>query len=190
MMKKFMALMMSMMLVLSLAACGGTEETVSDAAPVESVAEDVAESVEEDTAVETTVEEEIASEEEADTVSSLWDLANAETPDLAGTTWSFVGGCLDGVEMEQEELDYTLEQYGGKLDLAFAEDGTVQMVQGAGAWDGTYEYLEDGGISMNIDADGTALNYTGIFSMVGDQLVLMLLNAGDAEGLNGLYFVQ
>ena len=120
----------------------------------------------------------------------VWDLANAETPDLAGTTWSFVGGCLDGVEMEQEELDYTLEQYGGKLDLAFAEDGTVQMVQGAGAWDGTYEYLEDGGISMNIDADGTALNYTGIFSMVGDQLVLMLLNAGDAEGLSGLHFVQ
>ena len=62
MMKKFMALMMSMMLVLSLAACGDTEETASDAAPVESVAEDVAESVEEDAAVETTVEEEIASE--------------------------------------------------------------------------------------------------------------------------------
>lgn len=179
-MKKFMALMMSMMLVLSLTACGDTEETTSDAAPVESVAEDVGESV----------EEEIASEEEADTVSSLWDLANAETPDLAGTTWSLVGGCLDGVEMEQEDLDATLEMYGGKLELAFAEDGTAQMVQGAGAWDGTYEYLEDGGISMNIDADGTALDYTGIFSMVGDQLVLMLLNAGDDEGLNGLYFVQ
>ena len=118
MMKKFMALMISMMLVLSLTACGDTEETTSDAASVESVAEDVAESV----------EEEIASEEEADTVSSLWDLANAETPDLAGTTWSLVGGCLDGVEMEQEDLDATLEMYGGKLELAFAEDGTVQMV--------------------------------------------------------------
>ncbi len=187
-MKKIMALMMSMMLVLSLAACGDTEETTSDASPVESVAEDVAESVEEDVAE--SVEEEIASEEEADTVSSLWDLANAETPDLAGTTWSFVGGCLDGVEMEQEDLDATLEMYGGKLELAFAEDGTAQMVQGAGALDGTYEYLEDGGISMNIDAAGTALDYTGIFSMVGDQLVLMLLNAGDDEGLNGLYFVQ
>ena len=103
-MKKFMALMMSMMLVLSLAACGDTEEVAGDAAPVESVAEDVAESVEEEAVVDTDVEEEIASEEEADTISSLWDLANAEIPDLAGTTWGFTGGCMDGVEMEQEDL--------------------------------------------------------------------------------------
>ena len=72
-MKKFMALMMSMMLVLSLAACGDTEDVAGDAAPVESVAEDVAESVEEEAVVDTDVEEEIASEEEADTISSLWD---------------------------------------------------------------------------------------------------------------------
>ena len=136
-MKKFMALMMSMMLALALVACGGdtTEEVVSDAAPVESVAEDVAESVEEDAAVETTVEEEIESEEDANVISSLWDLANAEIPDLAGTTWGFTGGCIDGVEMEQEDLDSTLEMYGGSLDLVFAEDGTVQMVQGAGSFD-------------------------------------------------------
>lgn len=189
-MKKFMALMMSMMLVLSLAACGDTEEVAQDAAPVESVAEDVAESVEEEAVVDTDVEEEIASEEEADSVSSLWDLANAETPDLAGTTWSFTGGCLDGVEMEQEDLDATLEMYGGSLDLVFAEDGTVQMVQGGGAWDGTYEYVEDGGITMDVDASGTALSYNGIFSMVGDQLVLILMDANSTDGLNGLYFVQ
>ena len=178
-MKKFMALMMSMMLVLSLAACGDTEEVAGDAAPVESVAEDVAESV----------EEEIASEEEADTISSLWDLANAEIPDLAGTTWGFTGGCIDGVEMEQEDLDSTLEMYGGSLDLVFAEDGTVQMVQGAGAWDGTYEYAEDG-ITMDVDANGTALSYNGIFSMIGDQLVLILMDANNTDGLTGLYFVQ
>lgn len=52
-MKKFMALMMSMMLVLSLAACGDTEDVAGDAAPVESVAEDVAESVEEEAVVDT-----------------------------------------------------------------------------------------------------------------------------------------
>ena len=93
-MKKFMALMMSMMLVLSLAACGDTEEVAGDAAPVESVAEDVAESVEEEAVVDTDVEEEIASEEEADTISSLWDLANAEIPDLAGTTWILLWKCM------------------------------------------------------------------------------------------------
>lgn len=189
-MKKFMALMMSMMLVLSLAACGDTEDVAGDAAPVESVAEDVAESVEEEAVVDTDVEEEIASEEEADTISSLWDLANAEIiPDLAGTTWGFTGGCIDGVEMEQEDLDSTLEMYGGSLDLVFAEDGTVQMVQGAGAWDGTYEYAEDG-ITMDVDASGTALSYNGIFSMIGDQLVLILMDANNTDGLSGLYFVQ
>ena len=188
-MKKFMALMMSMMLVLSLAACGDTEGVAGDAAPVESVAEDVAESVEEEAVVDTDVEEEIASEEEADTISSLWDLANAEIPDLAGTTWGFTGGCIDGVEMEQEDLDSTLEMYGGSLDLVFAEDGTVQMVQAEGAFDGTYEYAEDG-ITMDVDANGTALSYNGIFSMIGDQLVLILMDANNTDGLSGLYFVQ
>lgn len=91
--------------------------------------------------------------------------------------------------MEQEDLDSTLEMYGGSLDLVFAEDGTVQMVQGAGAWDGTYEYAEDG-ITMDVDASGTALSYNGIFSMIGDQLVLILMDANNTDGLSGLYFVQ
>ena len=44
---------------------------------------------------------------------SLWELPQADTPDMSNTVWSFAGGYIDGGEMTQAEMDESLAAYGG-----------------------------------------------------------------------------
>lgn len=39
---------------------------------------------------------------------SLWELPQADTPDMSNTVWSFAGGYIDGGEMTQAEMDESL----------------------------------------------------------------------------------
>ena len=112
-----------------------------------------------------------------------------EIPDLSGTEWNFAGGMIDGVEMEEEDLNATLETYGGTLQLVFGEDGAVTMVQGGGNAEGTYEYSDDNtAIKMTLDFGGTEVTYAGFLSEVGDTVTL--IDMSDLNGYDGLYFVQ
>ena len=112
-----------------------------------------------------------------------------EIPDLSGTEWNFAGGMIDGVEMEKEDLNATLETYGGTLQLVFGEDGAVTMVQGGGNAEGTYEYSDDNtAIKMTLDFGGTEVTYAGFLSEVGDTVTLIAMS--DMNGYDGLYFVQ
>ena len=36
---------------------------------------------------------------------SLWELPQADTPDMSNTVWSFAGGYIDGGEMTQAEME-------------------------------------------------------------------------------------
>lgn len=111
-----------------------------------------------------------------------------EAPDLSGTAWNFAGGLVDGVEMEQSDLDEVLAMYGGTLQFVFNEDGTAQMVQGGGVLEGTYEYLEGEAVGVIFDYNGTELRYACVFTDVSGQLVLMAMD--DGVGTMGMYFVQ
>ena len=50
---------------------------------------------------------------------SLWELPQADTPDMSNTVWSFAGGYIDGSEMTQAEMDESLAAYGGTLAEMF-----------------------------------------------------------------------
>ena len=167
--KKTMAFAMVMAMGMAFAGCGGEEAEV-----VEEPAET------------TEVETEETGEEVAG--ASVYDMPLTEAPDLSDTAWVFSGGLLDGVEMEQSDLDETLEMYGGTLQFVFNADGTAQMVQGGGTLDGAYEYLENECMQVVFDYNGSELKYGCVFADLDGMTVLMAMP--DATGANALYFVQ
>ena len=182
MMKKLLAVSLSTMMVLSMSACGGSDSSADTTAAQETEAE---------VTVETEAETEAETEELPDLVdvegATIWDILRVETPDLTNTSWGLSGGYIAGEEMTQEDLDQTLEQYGGQLDFNFGEDGQAQMVQGGGTMEGTYEYLDDG-VSVVFDNQGAELPYTCLFTEMNDTLVLVAVP--DESGTSGLYFSQ
>lgn len=101
---------------------------------------------------------------------SLWELPQADTPDMSNTVWSFAGGYIDGSEMTQAEMDESLEAYGGTLN-------------------GTYQYLDDGSVGVIFDYNGEELRYACIFTWT-DEDELLMVAISDAEGADGVYFVQ
>lgn len=193
-MKKILAILLSLMLALSITACGGEEETaeVAEAVEEEVVEEAVEEAIEEEAVEEEVVEEEVVEEdvveeEATEYTGGLFDLPLAETPDLPGTTWSLAGAMIDGVELEAEQLENeVLPLYGGQLDFAFHEDG-AQIVQGNGTLDGECTYMDEGALVL-IEHEGETLQYACVFTEIEGTVVMIALT--DETGINGLYFVQ
>jgi len=194
-MKKLLAILLSLMLALSITACGGEEETaeVAEAVEEEVVEEEAVEEaieeevVEEEVVEEEVVEEEVVEEEATEYTGGLFDLPLAETPDLPGTTWSLAGAMIDGVELETEQLENeVLPLYGGQLDFAFHEDG-AQIVQGNGTLDGECTYMDEGALVL-IEHEGEILQYACVFTEIEGTVVMIALT--DETGINGLYFVQ
>ena len=179
---KTFACVMGLVLALSLTACGEEEvivENTNEEVTQEVQTQEVAEAPAETTA-------EAATEAEG---GPLLQVAVMEIPDLSGTEWNFAGGMIDGVEMEEEDLNASLEAYGGTLQIVFGEDGTATMVQGVGNAEGTYEYSDDNtAIKMTFDFGGTEITYAGFLSEVGDTVTLIAMS--DMNGYDGLYFVQ
>ena len=101
---------------------------------------------------------------------SLWELPQADTPDMSNTVWSFAGGYIDGGEMTQAEMDESLAAYGGTLN-------------------GTYQYLDDGSVGVIFDYNGEELRYACIFTWT-DEGELLMVAISDVEGADGIYFVQ
>ena len=165
--RKVLAMMMSLTLAMAVTACGGSD-TETDAA---------------DTAVEETVDDTAeADEAEAEDVA-------AEAPDVAGTTWHFVGAMLDGEELDAETATGVLDQnYGGTLDMVFDEDGNATMEQGGGNLTGTYEYVDEYTLLVSLDNSGSTLNYACAFAEDEDGVTMVLMN--DDTGYNGIYFMQ
>ena len=184
--KKYFACAMGLVLALSLTACGEEEVIVENTNEEVSVAVQTQEATEAPTE---TVAETVAETGTEAEGGPLLQVAVMEIPDLSGTEWNFAGGMIDGVEMEEEDLNATLETYGGTLQLVFGEDGAVTMVQGGGNAEGTYEYSDDNtAIKMTLDFGGTEVTYAGFLSEVGDTVTLIAMS--DMNGYDGLYFVQ
>ena len=169
-MKKIVALMTSLVMAASLAACGEEEVVVDDSV---------------NSSVERSVEE--GGQDTTEGSFNVLDLPGVEGPDVRNTTWSFAGGCEDGVPLTEERAYAALEAYGGTLQLVFDEEDGVQMVQGGGTLAGTYQTNEDSSVLLTFDNNGSELVYLCVFADIDG---LTMIAVPDDTGLNGLYFVE
>ena len=145
--RKVLAMMMSLTLAMAVTACGGSD-TETDAADT-AVEETVDDTAEADEAEAEDVAAEDATEEAEEDLGPLYSIEAAVAPDVAGTTWHFVGAMLDGEELDAETATGVLDQnYGGTLDMVFDEDGNATMEQGGGNLTGTYEYVDEYTLSL------------------------------------------
>ena len=107
-MKKFLALLLSLMMVLSLAACGGSDDTsddTADPAPTE------------DTTPDDTADTETP-EDTGEKFNLMTDITRIDPPELEGTTWNFAGGYLDGEEMDDDDAPIRLRRGWRNADRA------------------------------------------------------------------------
>lgn len=105
-------------------------------------------------------------------------------------TWSLCGGVSNDTEWTEDDLNATLEMYGGKLDVAIGADGSAQMVQGGGTLSGACQPVDaDGavGLYMTIDSNGTTLEYAGDLLSTEDGDILLSLTP---DGVTSMYFIQ
>ena len=182
--KKLVGLMLSGMLVLSLAACGG-DDAAADSTTVSTQAEV---STTSDTVAEEVTTEEVTVDDSTDSDGILYHLTMEEIPDLADTTWDFAGGMINGTEMTEDEFNTALSStYGGQLSFVFDGNGNAQMVQGGGSLNGTYEVRDDGLVAVVFDNNGSDLIYACFFT---DMDGLTMIALSDDSGNNGVYFAQ
>ena len=107
--------------------------------------------------------------------------------EFAGTTFSFAGGQVDGVEMEEEDANVVLEVYGGALKVEFPGGNSANLVQGGGTLPGTYTVLDDGGsINFAFELNGTSYDYVGALTMV-DEATPVLVFVSTAEPTTAFY---
>lgn len=192
-MKKFLALLLSFMLVLSLAACGDTKEDTSDPEPSTKAKTEDVDSSSDDKDIETENEAAAGEVEVGDDLTNfLSQLSLVQPTDaIVGTGWEFSGGMIDGTEMNEEDAAQSLEVYGGKLNIIFDDDENVSMVQGGGTLKGVFGVTEDNENVLGLiftDAAGSQVIYAGLLAEVDDTLVLMLFP--DGSGKNAIYFTQ
>lgn len=105
-------------------------------------------------------------------------------------TWSLCGGVSNDTVWTEDDLNATLQMYGGKLDVVIGADGSAQMVQGGGTLSGTCQPVDaDGavGLYMTIDASGTTLEYAGDLLATEDGGIVLSLTP---DGVTSMYFIQ
>lgn len=193
-MKKFFALLLSFVMVLSLAACGDDKEdktekkSSSDTENVDSSLDDDDDSETENDAGTGTVADEVEVSE--DLINFLSQVTIVEPTDFVDTGWEFSGGMVDGIEMDEAQAAQNLEDCGGQLNIIFNDDENVSLVQGNGTLEGIYGPTDNESVIGFVFADdaGNTEVYAGLFTEVDEQVVLMLFP--DGSGKNAVYFTQ
>ena len=171
--KKLLACLLALVMVLSLVACGGdtTDDVDTDPQPTEDVDQQP------DTGDEQT------SPEGQSLLEILSDRFVA-VPELADTTWTFIGGYMQGVQLTEENTADILSQMDDLYQFQFIDDTTVALTEGLDTiTEGTYEVTEDG---MNAKIVVGDVTYAGTFIEQEDGYVMVALL--DGTGMNALYF--
>lgn len=196
-MKKLLVLMLSLMLVLSLAACGDEDSKTDDkkvsnenrnSDKKDSAAGDN-DSVKSDSDNQPGTDVESGSAEES-IAEFLKDVTLMEVPSwLPDSGWELVGARLDGEELGQSAKESVLAQYGGMLMIIFGDtESDVRMLQGSGTLEGSCQRMEDEyTVAMTFADDGSELNYTAVFinPKPGYRYMLLFL---DESAKNVYYF--
>ena len=177
-MKKFLSLLLVMVMLFSmsmLVACGGETADVDDgSAPVVDGNVDATTTPTEGESTTTTTTAANASP----FPEALTDVAAIPVPTgLDYTMWTLSGGMVDGVEMEEADVQAILDACGGTLMFMFEYENSAQLINGNGPIEGTYSVVAEG---YFIDAVFTGdYSYYGVFTTVEDVPVLILSNKND-----------
>lgn len=104
-------------------------------------------------------------------------------PELADTSWSFIGGCVDGKMMTEDEVAATLSQLDDYYMFYFNDESTVTLYEGADtATTGTYSAANE--TTVKIEVGG--VTYAAVFAEgENGPIMVALLNS---TGTNALIF--
>lgn len=172
-MKKFLSIVLALFLVLSIgfvmSACGDDAATDTDAQATEST--------ENKDSTDMTAKDFLPE--------ALKNATAYEIADVSLTGWQLAGGMIDGVEMEQADLDSLNSTAGGYIQYVFADDKKVQMVTPLNSLEGTYTIESENPIVHMVFPE---IEYYGIFTVVGEQTVFMI--ADPKQPGSALYLTQ
>ena len=104
-------------------------------------------------------------------------------PELVDTSWSFIGGCVDGKMMTEDEVAATLSQLDDYYMFYFNDETTVTLYEGADtATTGTYSAANE--TTVKIEVGG--VTYAAVFAEgENGPIMVALLNS---TGTNALIF--
>ena len=160
--KKLLAILLAAVMLLALAACGDEPAPTPDPDPTPAVTPEGG--------------------DEPQSVLTMFTFMDA-TPELVDTSWSFIGGCVDGKMMTEDEVAAALSQLDDYYMFYFNDESTVTLYQGNDtAPEGTYSAVND--TTVKIEVEG--VTYAAVFAEgeYGPLLVAML----DSTGTNALVF--
>lgn len=160
--KKLLAILLAAVMLLALAACGDEPAPTPDPdlPPVENP----------------------DGNNEPQSVLTMYTFMDA-TPELVDTSWSFIGGCVDGKMMTEDEVSATLSQLDDYYMFYFNDESTVTLYEGADtATTGTYSAANE--TTVKIEVGG--VTYAAVFAEGENGPVMVaLLNS---TGTNALIF--
>ncbi len=160
--KKLLAILLAAVMMLALAACGDEPAPTPDPdlPPVETP----------------------DGGNEPQSVLTMFTFMDA-TPELVDTSWSFIGGCVDGVMMTEDQVAATLSQLDDYYMFYFNDESTVTLYEGADtATTGTYSAANE--TTVKIEVGG--VTYAAVFAEgENSPIMVALLNS---TGTNALIF--
>lgn len=160
--KKLLAILLAAVMMLALAACGDEPAPTPDPDP--------------------TPVENPDGNNEPQSVLTMFTFMDA-TPELVDTSWSFIGGCVDGVMMTEDQVAATLSQLDDYYMFYFNDESTVTLYEGADtATTGTYSAANE--TTVKIEVGG--VTYAAVFAEgENGPIMVALLNS---TGTNALIF--
>lgn len=160
--KKLLAILLAAVMLLALAACGDEPAPTPDPdlPPVENP----------------------DGNNEPQSVLTMFTFMDA-TPELVDTSWSFIGGCVDGKMMTEDQVAATLSQLDDYYMFYFNDESTVTLYEGADtATTGTYSAANE--TTVKIEVGG--VTYAAVFAEgENGPIMVALLNS---TGTNALIF--
>lgn len=160
--KKLLALLLAAVMMLALAACGDEPAPTPDPDP-------------------NPVETPEGGDEPQSVLTMYTFMATA--PDLVGTSWSFIGGCVDGVMMTDDQVAAALSQLDDYYMFYFNDETTVTLYEGADTETaGTYSAANEATVKIEVGG----VTYAAVFAEGenGPIMVAML----NSSGTNALIF--
>lgn len=160
--KKLLALLLAAVMMLALVACGDDPAPTPDPDPAPVNTPD--------------------GDKEPQSVLTMYTFMDT-APDLVGTSWSFIGGCVDGVMMTEDQVAATLSQLDDYYMFYFNDESTVTLYEGADtATTGTYSAANE--TTVKIEVGG--VTYAAVFAEgeYGPVMVALL----NSTGTNALIF--
>lgn len=160
--KKLLAILLAAVMMLALAACGDEPAPTPDPDP--------------------TPVENPDGNNEPQSVLTMYTFMDT-APELADTSWSFIGGCVDGKMMTEDEVAATLSQLDDYYMFYFNDESTVTLYEGADtATTGTYSAANE--TTVKIEVGG--VTYAAVFAEgENGPIMVALLNS---TGTNALIF--